>query len=53
MESVALKVLEEAAQKSANRRFSAEKEEEEAGTAEEEARETSRENTCPCKCIVS
>ena len=47
VEKVALTVLDEAAQKSANRRFSAEQEEE-TGTAEDEARDT-----CPCKCIVS
>ena len=59
MEEVALTILDEAAQKSANRCFSAkeeeeeEEEEEEAGTAEDEPRDTSGEKTCPCKCIVS
>ena len=47
VEKVALTVLDEAAQKSANRGFSAEQEEE-AGRAEDEARDK-----CPCKCIVS
>ena len=52
VEEAALSVLDEAVQNSANRCFSAEQDDD-AGTAEYEARDTSGEKTCPCKCIVS
>ena len=52
VEEAALSVLDEAVQNSANRCLSAEQDDD-AGTAEYEARDTSGEKTCPCKCIVS